>query len=408
MLYSVFNIVDTVLAEQPARREFAADYILLELGEDDHIDELAAVLERMGARAERAFPRLTLEEDADLAQVYIVYSDGDLQELITVLSQDRENVDLATKDLLISHLPPVSVNDATLSVTEVFIADDPLIAQQWWLQAIGANEVHRVIRDLTPARKAVVGVLDSGVDGRHEDIRSVFGSSSGDTDENGHGTHCAGIAGAAANNGIGIGSLNWEGRFIEIRGYAVLAGEGVGTAEKLAQGILDATRDGVDVISLSLGAWSPLPPKVLSDAVEFALDRGVVVVAAAGNSSADATEHTPSNIEGVISVAAVDDRMRKASFSNTNGRLSQPLSAPGVGILSLMPSDSYKSLNGTSMATPVVSSLAGLLRAIDPELTSEQLFRLLSDTATPGRPGDDIGRVVNAENAVLSLLGEGV
>jgi thermitase len=284
------------------------------------------------------------------------------------------------------------------------LADDPQLTAQWGLGIAGGEGVHELLNTIEPEKQAVVAILDTGVDAAHEDIQGVFESSPGNSDGNGHGTHCAGIAGAATNNGLGIASFNWNSRFVRVRGYRALAASGGGSAESVAQSIVDAVRDGADVVSLSLGSWSPTPPKVETDAVQYALRNGVFVVAAAGNSSSDAREQAPANIEGVIAVAAVDQNGRRARFSNRNDRLSRPIAAPGVGIVSLKPGNEYVALNGTSMATPFVSGLLGVLRAIDPELTADEAYALLHDTGRTGPDAGRVGRTIRGDEAIRTLV----
>ena len=384
-----------------------ATSFLLELGPDDRIEEVASVLERFDARAERAFPEITLRADEDLAQVYLVYADpARFDALMEALRADAENIDHVELNRLVGLVPPVEVEAAApVGTARRYLENDPLVADQWGLEAIHGHEAHAILRDATPARKARIAIIDTGVDARHEDVRTAFHHSPGARDQNGHGTHCAGIAGAVTNNGVGVASLNWEGRYVEIAGYPALNALGLGSVEAIAQAVLDAARDGADVVSMSLGDVSPTPPKVLADAVAFAQRRGAIVVASAGNANEDALTHFPSNIEGVLAVAAVDQDLRKATFSNTNTSLARPLAAPGVGILSLVPGNTYAKKNGTSMATPVVAGLLGVMRALDPNLTAEDAYAILHETGTVGEDADRVGRVVNAEAALRALLG---
>ena len=397
---------DTAPAGAPSdAHRTASDRFLLELGPDDHISEVASILDRFGARAERAFPTVTLQDDEDLAQYYLVFSEPERRAaLMEALRADRENVDNAELDVFVEAIPAIEVRGGLpeLELTRAG-ANDPRLNQQWGLERTNAGELHERLRSFTPERTAVVAIVDTGVDEKHEDIRDSFDKSPGTGDRNGHGTHCAGVAGAATNNAVGIASYNWESRFVKIRSYKALADNGGGSAETVAQAIIDATRDGADVISLSLGSWSPVPPKVEVDAIEYALKNGVIVVAAAGNASSDAKEHSPANIDGVITVSAVDQSNRRASFSNRNTGLKRPIAAPGVGILSLKPGNQYVALNGTSMATPHVAGLLGVMRALNPDLSAGEAYELLRRTGEDGPDAAGVGRTVNAAAAVEAV-----
>ncbi|HMB91767.1 MAG TPA: S8 family serine peptidase [Rhodothermales bacterium] len=378
---------------------------LLELGPDDQISEVAPLLDRYDARYERAFPTINLNTDADLAQVYLIYGDpASFDALMDALRADAENVDLAEHNSTVSLDPPLTDKTTTWTGARLYLENDPMVGSQWGLEAIHGHEAHALLRDLTPTHKARIAIVDTGVDAKHEDLGTIFRQSTGNTDANGHGTHCAGIAGAATNNGVGVASLNWEGRFVEVTGYHALGASGMGTIETIAQAIIDATNDGADVISMSLGDVAQKTPTVLTEAVDFALRNNVIVLASAGNSNEDAIDHFPSNIPGVMAVAAVDQDLAKAKFSNTNMSLTRPLAAPGVDILSTMPKQGYKKLSGTSMATPVVSGLVGVMRAINPNLTADEAYRILHETGTTVAASDQVGRVINAEAAILAVL----
>lgn len=381
--------------------------LLVEIGPDDSIGELAEALEAHGAHAEAAFPGITLAEDADLAQVFIVTVPAGLEaSLRRVLDLDRENVDHIETNRTIGLDPPISAGTPIVSTGPV-LENDPLVGDQWALEAIRAHEAHRMLLELTPVRRAKVAIIDTGVDAGHEDIADALTGGTARNDPHGHGSHCAGIAGGMTNNGVGIASLNWEGRFVEVTSYRALDAGGFGTIEQIAQAILDATRDDADVISLSLGDRSNVPPKVLSDAIRYARRRGVIVVAAAGNADSDAASHTPSNVEGVIAVAAVGVDLRKARFSNVNTSLARPIAAPGVDILSLRPGGGYVSMSGTSMATPMVAGLLGVMRSIQPDLAEDEAYRILQESARAVPDADRTGPMIDAEAAIRRLVDAG-
>lgn len=383
-----------------------AETMLVELGPDDTISEIAAVLDRHEVTYERAFPTITLQADEDLAQYYLIAGSRDaLAAVMDVLRQDRENVDHIEWNRTIALVEPVEVNEIDAERDVQAIANDPLVNSQWAMKAINGHATHRLLKSLTPAKKAKVAIIDTGVDAKHPDIKDVFiKTSPATTDKHGHGSHCAGIAGAATHNGVGIASLNWNGAFVEVAGYKALTDVGSGTIEMVAQSVIDATQDGVDVISMSLGDVAPVPPKVLVDAVEFAQGKGVIVVASAGNSNQDAYNHIPSNLDGVISVAAVGPDLKKASFSNYMPTLTRPIAAPGVRILSLQANGKYVEKSGTSMSAPMVSGLLGVMRALNPDLSATDAYQILNNTGTVTAEAQEIGHVINAEAAIQAVL----
>ncbi len=377
--------------------------ILVELGPDDSIDELDHILSQYDVAVERAFPSVSLADDEDLAQVFLItgIKKDIVKKLLDMLRKQLDDVDHAELNDEVGLLPPAMTYERLESISANFAANDPLVSQQWAMQVADLEGAHKLLQSATPARKAVVAILDTGVDAAHEDIVSTFvNDSPGSTDAHGHGTHCAGIAGAATNNGKGMASLNWEGRFVDVSSYKALGDAGFGSLESIAQAIIDATTDGADVISMSLGEFTPIPPRVVIEAVEFAQQRDVIVVAAAGNSNQDASLHMPSNIDGVISVAAIDQAGRKASFSNINTKLSRPIAAPGVNIMSLEPGGEYGLKSGTSMATPLVAGLIGVMRSLNPEVTAEDAYRILHETGSDGADVDRTGRIIQAADAL--------
>ncbi|MCY3630595.1 MAG: S8 family serine peptidase [Bacteroidota bacterium] len=378
--------------------------ILVELGPDDSIGEVEGILNRFARTWERAFPTVTLSEDVDLAQVYLVQvSPRHIRSVMDALRADSENVDHVELNIDV-HLSLPSSDRMPDQSSRAVMEDDPYVGLQWGLDAVQAHEAHAVLENANPVRKARVAILDTGVESMHEDLQAVYVEGVED-DAHGHGTHCAGLAGAVANNGLGVASLNWEGRFIDVLGFRALSENGQGSIEQIAQAIIDATKAQTDIISMSLGSKSEAQPRVLVNAVEYALDRGVIIAASAGNANEDAIDHFPSNIEGVIAVAAVDQDLTRAEFSNMVGNLSRPLAAPGVDLYSSFLDGQYKPMSGTSMATPVVAGLMGVMRSMNPELTSEEAYTILHETGTEIPDTPLVGRLMNAEAALKSAMG---
>lgn len=213
-----------------------------------------------------------------------------------------------------------------------------------------------------------IAVLDTGIDASHPDLDSKiilskgFTGSETDTYDNfGHGTHVSGIIAAENNNGQGVAGTCPDCRLMVGK---VLDDSGSGAYSWIANGIIWASQNGAQVISMSLGG--PVKSYTLESAVNTAWKNGAVIVAAAGN-SANASNTYPGAYTNVIAVAATDNRDRKASFSSYGKWVD--VAAPGVNIYSTFPTHNYvigKSLNydfasGTSMATPMAAATAGLI-----------------------------------------------
>lgn len=194
-----------------------------------------------------------------------------------------------------------------------------------------------------------------------------------------HGTHVAGTAAGVTHNAIGMSSLSWNCKFMPIN----IANPNVDDLwSYFFEGIIYAAANGADVISVSGG--SPFYTEFGREAVAFAHANGALVVAAAGNDdqNIDLAPFYPANFDHVLSVGAVsggDDI--KADFSNYG--ISVDVFAPGTAIYSTTPDDQYDFLQGTSMATPMVSALAGLVKTYLPNLSPDQLAERIRVTCDP-------------------------
>ncbi len=264
---------------------------------------------------------------------------------------------------------------------------DPLREQQWGLTRLAAETVWAG----GDATGQVVAVVDTGVDATHPDLAGVVrsgidlvGRGNGTTDPNGHGTHVAGVVAAVSGNGVGGAGLAQGASLLPVR---ALDSTGSGYDSDVAEGLVWAVDHGADVANLSLGGEDP--SALLTAAIDYALSKGVTVVAAAGNLGADGDPVLyPAATPGVLAVAAVDSSLVRPSFSSTGAHLS--LAAPGVGILSTVPGGGHQSWSGTSMAAPFVAAAAAVLSAGEPGLTPAQLGARLRATAGDlGEPGHD-------------------
>ncbi len=223
-------------------------------------------------------------------------------------------------------------------------------------------------------------------------------------DDEGHGTHVAGIAAAETNNGLGVAGVTWNCQIMSLK---ALGSDGKGDSSDVAQAIIYATANGADVINLSLGEFGKFP--VLEDAI--ASVSRAVVVAAAGNETPYEPFY-PAAYSGVIAVAATDSSGNLASFSNRNcpeeGYTWVDVAAPGVSIWStmLIPAPDhpeYASCSGTSMATPFVSGLAALLISHNPNWSKEWVRERIIQTVD--NPNPTFGGLIDAYAALKKEAG---
>jgi subtilisin family serine protease len=327
--------------------------------------------------------------------------------------------------------------------------NDPLFGSLWGLNNtgqtggtpgadIGASAAWDIARG---SSQVVVAVIDSGVDYRHLDLAANIWTNAGEipgdgidndgngfiddlhgidtanddsdpADDAGHGTHVAGTIGAVGNNGIGVAGVNWN---VQIMPLKFLSALGTGFTSDAIAAIdymtLMKTQFGVNLVasnnSWSGGAYS----QALYEAIAASIDAGILFVAAAGNSGSNADQFpeypAAYDLPGIISVAATDANDALADFSNF-GEDSVDIAAPGVGILSTTPDNTYNTYSGTSMAAPHVTGVAALLKSLSPDLSPEEIKAALLATADqrPGLAGKvaSEGRL-NAARAV-ALYGE--
>jgi type VII secretion-associated serine protease mycosin len=281
-------------------------------------------------------------------------------------------------------------------------ANDPLLAQQWGIFATGADRVWAV----TTGKGVTVAVVDSG-SGPHPDLaenllpgRSFFGpveaQDGNDIDASGHGSHVAGIIAAAANNGIGGSGVAPNAKILPIK---VLDQAGQGDARDVAAGVRFAADNGAKVINLSLGGATE--SSSLTQAIQYANDKGALVVAAAGNGGATDKPKWPASLDLTIAVTAVDSANSVTSFDQRGDYID--ISAPGASIVSTAKGD-YVALSGTSMAAGFVAGAAALLFAAEPRISNAQVRDILLRTATDiGDPGRDQTFGVGFLNLVAAM-----
>jgi subtilisin family serine protease len=237
---------------------------------------------------------------------------------------------------------------------------DPELDNSWGVKRIGAGAVHD---QANTGAGVKVAIIDTGIDYNHPELQANYKSGydfvnkdSDPIDDNGHGTHCAGIV-AAMENGAGVVGVAPAASLFAVK---VLDSKGSGYVSDVAAGIDWSITNGMQVISMSLGSSSD--STLLHQACDRAYAAGIVIVAAAGNSGQSRWGSTviyPAKYSSVIAVGATDSNDVRASWSSTGPELE--LAAPGVYIYSTYLGSAYATMSGTSMACPHVTGTAALV-----------------------------------------------
>ncbi|WP_368651076.1 S8 family serine peptidase [Bacillus inaquosorum] len=254
--------------------------------------------------------------------------------------------------------------------------------EQWNLEPIQVKQAWKA--GLT-GKDVKIAVIDSGIS-PHDDLSIAGGFSavsytSSYKDDNGHGTHVAGIIGAK-HNGYGIDGIAPEAQIYAVK---ALDQNGSGDLQGLLQGIDWSIANGMDIVNMSLGTTSD--SQILHDAVDKAYEQGVLLVAASGNDGNGKPVNYPAAYSSVVAVSATNEKNQLASFSTTGDEVE--FSAPGTNITSTYLNQFYATGSGTSQATPHAAAMFALLKQRDPAETNVQLRadmqKNIVDLGTTGR-----------------------
>lgn len=388
-----------------------AGEVLVQLKSGYGVDALELIKQRYELQISLAF-KMERPNATDLDEVYALnIPEGKIRMLPALLQALHQHGAVAAVEVneMLS-IEPLIASPSQIVVGTDKLVDDPEISKMWAYEALKFNDFYAFIKKnkIRPRKKARIAIIDTGIDSTHEDLRERFVSSRPEygIDPHGHGTHCAGIAAAVTNNGKGISSFAYTNDFVEVISIRVFDEYGRTSQQKIVEGMLEATDLGADVISMSLGG--PINTEtqfIYGQAIEYAQKRGAIVVVAAGNENMNAAERAPAGLKGVITVAALNQKLEKANFSNDVSKIGMPIAAPGVDIFATVPEQGYEFMSGTSMATPYVAGLLGVLKSVRPNLTTQQAFDILQKSGTDTPQGKATGRCIAPLAALKLTLG---
>ncbi|MCG2784936.1 MAG: S8 family serine peptidase [Anaerolineae bacterium] len=274
---------------------------------------------------------------------------------------------VAEQPLPESKIVEVSEPDYYISALE-YVPDDPRYAEQWALPAIGAPSAWAELPADAP--KVTVAVIDSGVCAEHPDLAGrieagwdFLENDAAPQDDFGHGCSVAGIIAANTNDGIGMAGVAPNAQIMPLR---VLNASGVGSYSDVAAAIVYAADNGAQVINLSLGGSNP--SSTLENAVNYAISKSVIVVAAAGNNGTEGVLY-PAAYPDVVAVGSVDPDLQHSSFSNYGSQID--IWAPGRDILTTRSDGNHGLVSGTSFSAPYVAGADAIAFVINQTIPTD-------------------------------------
>lgn len=344
--------------------------------------------------------RLFISDNILLENYYILNlpQDSDIFQVYTKLSKFSE-IDAITPDYI-------------LSVQEV--PDDPAYSSLWGLSEISAPKAWDIKNGKS---NVIVGIVDTGVDLNHEDLKGnvIKGVNTVDetrdpSDDHGHGTHVAGTVGAITNNAIGISSISWGAKLLAIKSCDE---NGDCKTSDVSKGIKYAIDNGAKIVNVSVAGEGSCRG-TYDDMSKYAKEKNVLLVVAAGNGingrGVDARKWIPAGCNDTFTIGAFGPSGDRAPYSNYGNVLS--MSAPGgdrgseactesTCILSTSNNNTYSLRQGTSMAAPQVSGAAALLLSYNPLLSVSQIRSCLIQGGDVLTTDKYIGKKLNTQKALM-------
>lgn len=355
----------------------------------------------------------------------VVYYDNVVKRMqIEIPSQDRERI---KKEIPTQFAPTYNLFVFDESLLEgAYTPNDPAFKdpnKNWYLQKIKAPQAWDISKG---SENIIVAIVDNGFNLEHPELKGKVvlpynvwkHSNKVFPQKEDHGTHVAGTALAYANNGIGLCGIAPNSKFMPVQ---VANERGLMTTTSVLDGILYALYQGADVINVSLGsqfeglANSPESEqrklienhfkeeeRLWLEIMRIAAKHNSTIVVAAGNDNILAGIDALQRPDQFITVSAINksnNSLNKANFSNY-GSFSK-ISAPGVGIYSTVGSNGYQTMDGTSMAAPIVSGAVALMKSIKPNLTTKEIICILQNTGLP--VNDNVGKLIQIDKALQKV-----
>ena len=385
----VFLAATPAAAQAPARSSAKAVSGQLIVGFEKKVssDRQRAVLKQLGAKIHK---RLT--------------------QIRAAAVRPRSGIALSVLRKRLAKHPAVDYVERDYILQRSLAPNDPMLGEQTALAASGPGTVLAQTAWNMRTTCSKVAVLDTGMQYTHPDLKANVWHNKHEIDDNGkdddkngyvddyyglnaiagkgnaedkdgHGTHVSGIIGAHGNNALGVSGLCWEATVIPVK---FMNSKGQGSTSDAVAGMEYAIKMGAKIINNSWGGTAK--SQSLANEIERAEDKGVLLVAAAGNNSQDIDKDPfyPADYSNgnILCVAAITATNALASFSDF-GSKNVDLGAPGNNIVSTYPTSTYKVLSGTSMATPFVTAAAAMLREQNNDLSYSKLRSLIKDHVTP-------------------------
>ncbi|MBN2380071.1 peptidase S8 [candidate division WOR-3 bacterium] len=343
----------------------------LEFAGSEQVEPLVSYPEPSNEVRERFGQYYVLEAAPELIDSYV-----NAGCLIEVFADHRNRIEPLEDAALTSFQSFYNPADTVLYTYH--IPNDPFFCNQWDKKI---TETQWAWELTTGSKDIVVAILDTGIDTLHEDLRvnlvagyNFVATSESIQDVYGHGTHVSGIVAAEIDNETGIAGMSQSG----IMALKVVDDEGYYLDSDLIDGIIYAAEYGADIISMSLVGDEHEPIPLIQDAVTYAWDKGLFLVAIAGNGGRNGSVY-PGAYERVMSVGSTKPNDTRASDSNYGDGVD--IYAPGYYIYSTMPNDKYRYRSGTSMAGPQVAGLAALIWSCSPDYTNLDVWSRIVESA---------------------------